>query len=320
MSSSAAPPISLEATACFLCGTRDADPIAVGEDFEYRSCPEQFVAMRCRRCTHVYLDPRPTAAAMAQIYPDSYHAFEFSGEQFGLVHSVRSRLEARRLLKAAAGLPANARVLDVGCGDGFHLDLLRQHGPKGWTLLGADLDERAIAAGRARGLDVRLGTVQDLDEPDGSIDMALCIQTIEHVLDPADVLASIGRLLRPGGRLLVVTDDSRAPDARLFRRRYWGGYHFPRHLNLFNARTLTMAGERAGLRVRSMGTMVSPVNWTYSVRNGLDDSGAPRWLVNRFSLSSAPALGVFTVVDGALNLFGKGALLRAVFERPEVTP
>lgn len=315
MSSTVAPPIDLESTCCFLCGTRDADPIAVGEDFEYRSCQEQFVAMRCRRCTHVYLDPRPTAGAMEQIYPDTYHAFEFSGEQFGLVHSVRSRLEARRLLTVAEGLPAEAVVLDVGCGDGFHLDLLRRHGPAGWRLRGVDLDERAVAAGRARGLDISLGTVQDLDQPDGSVDLVILIQTIEHVLDPAAVLGAIARLLAPGGRLLVVTDDSMAPDARLFRRRYWGGYHFPRHLNLFNARTLTMAAQRAGLKVRSMGTMVSPVNWTYSVRNALDDAGAPRWLVNRFSLSSAPALGVFTVVDGVLNLAGRGALLRAVFER-----
>ena len=122
-------PLEIESAACCICGGTDGEPIGVGEDFEYRSSNDSFLAVRCPQCTLVYLDPRPAPAELSRIYPDDYHAFEFSAEQFGLVHAVRSRLEARRILKVLGRLPDGARILDVGCGDGFHLDLLRTHGP-----------------------------------------------------------------------------------------------------------------------------------------------------------------------------------------------
>ena len=71
-----------------------------------------------------------------------------------------------------------------------------------------------------------------------------------------------------------------------------------------------------GFEVERISTMTSPVNWTYSVRNSLDDWGAPRWLFERFSLKSPVALGVFTLFDMANGLFGRGALLRAILRKP----
>ena len=59
MSAAAADALRMEAVPCCICGTGDAIPIGNGEDFEYRSSPDRFVAMRCRRCDLVYLSPRP---------------------------------------------------------------------------------------------------------------------------------------------------------------------------------------------------------------------------------------------------------------------
>ena len=62
--------------------------------------------------------------------------------------------------------------------------------------------------------------------------------------------------------------------------------------------------------------MVSPVNWVYSVRNALDDWGAPRRLVDQFSLSSPLSLGVFTLVDGGTSCSAAARVLRAVLRKP----
>jgi ubiquinone/menaquinone biosynthesis C-methylase UbiE len=293
-----------------------AEPVAVGEDFEYRTSPDSFLAVRCPTCTLVYLDPRPSMDELSRIYPDDYHAFLFDEQSFGVVYKVRRRLEARRMLKALASVPVGGRVLDVGCGDGFHLDLIREFGPSSWQLEGVDLDKRAVEAGERRGLLIHQGTVETLELPASSYDAALLIQTIEHVASPPEVLGAVGRLLKPGGRLLVVTDNTGSLDFRLSRRRYWGGYHFPRHWNLFNERSMRLLAAKAGLDVVSLETMVSPVNWTYSVRNALDDVGAPSWLVNRFTLQSPVALGAFTVWDAVNTAAGRGALLRVILQRP----
>lgn len=308
-------PLPLEWVPCCLCGVDDCDPVAVGEDFEYHTTDETFRAVRCRRCDLVYLNPRPTVAALDLIYPETYHAYDFSEEKFGLVHQVRRRLEARRLLRWTRGLPDDARILDVGCGDGFHLGLLRDFGPSGWRIEGVDPSRRAAAAARGAGFEVHEGTVEDLELPRDAYDFVLHIMTIEHVPEPVEVLGAIRELLRPGGRVAIVTDNVDSPDFEIFGGRHWGGYHFPRHLHLFTPDTLGRLADRAGLAVDRIDTAVSPVNWVYSLRNLLVDLEAPEWLYERFSLDSPGTLAVFTAFDMLNNLADRGAILHAILRR-----
>lgn len=309
-------PLRLEQTRCCLCETEDAAPVGVGEDFEYRTSKDQFLAMQCRSCNLVYLNPRPAAEEFSTIYPANYHAFEFSPDQFGFVYRVRRRLEARRLLNWCRDLPENARILDVGCGDGFHLDVLKEFGKKEWRLEGIDADERAVRTGEQKGLKIHCGLLDTVNLPADSYDLVLLIQTVEHVSDPPEVLRQIRRVLKPGGKLVIVTDNTDSPDFRIFRGRYWGGYHFPRHWNLFNPATMRALAEKCEFEPEKIVTVVSPVNWTYSIRNLLDDAEAPRFAVNFFSLKSPVALAAFTIFDTILQFFGKGALLNAHLRKP----
>lgn len=308
--------LSLEYVRCCVCDTDAAVPVGVGEDFEYRTSPDTFVAMRCEACGLVYLNPRPRVSEFARIYPSNYHAFDFSPQRYGFVYKVRRRLEARRALKWCKGLDEEARILDVGCGDGFHLRLLNDFGLPGWRSEGVDSDPRAVEAATGAGLKVHMGSVEQLDLPRASYDLALMIQTIEHVADPPAVLRAVRSLLRPGGRLVIVTDNTDSLDFKLFKGRYWGGYHFPRHWNLFSPRSLRALAVKAGFEVQSLSTVMSPVNWVYSVRNTLVDTGAPSWLVDQFSLESSVSLAAATLFDTLHQLIGRGALLRAVLRRP----
>lgn len=308
--------LHLETTQCCLCETANAAPVGAGEDFEYRTSADHFVAMQCRTCGLVYLNPRPSVDEFKRIYPANYHAFEFSAAQFGLVYQVRRRLEARRLLGWCRGVPDNARILDVGCGDGFHLGVLCEFGKKTWRLEGVDADARAVEIGRRSGLKIHQGMLDAVNLPTDAYDLVLLIQTVEHVAEPPKVLQQIRALLRPGGRLVIVTDNTDSLDFRLFKERYWGGYHFPRHWNLFNPHTMRLLAAKTGFDVEQLTTQVSPVNWTYSIRNTLVDWQAPQWLINRFSLKATVALTCFTGFDTLHQLFGTGALLNAMLRRP----
>lgn len=308
--------LSLKHARCCICETDDAEPLAVGEDFEYATSPDTFLAMRCRSCGLVYLNPRPSLDELNRIYPENYHAFQFSEEHYGFVYKVRRRLEARRVLSWCNHLKEDARIIDVGCGDGFHLGLLREFGQPSWKLEGIDNSSRAIEVAARSGLAVHQGSVEQLDLPESSYDLALLIQTIEHVGDPPAVLKAVRRLLKPGGHVVIVTDNTDSLDFKLFKGRHWGGYHFPRHWNLFNARTLGALARKVGLEVDSLSTVMSPVNWVYSIRNTLVDMGGPRWLTERFSLESPVSLAAFTAFDTLHQLAGRGALMRAILKRP----
>jgi SAM-dependent methyltransferase len=52
-------PLVLLPSRCFICNDDDAEPVAVGQDFDCSSCPDTFLAVRCRRCGLVYLNPAP---------------------------------------------------------------------------------------------------------------------------------------------------------------------------------------------------------------------------------------------------------------------
>jgi SAM-dependent methyltransferase len=311
-----AEPFHLVAANCPLCGPGADEPVGVGEDFEYRTSPDSFLAVRCSSCGLIRIDPRPSSDEFERMYPDTYHAFAFDDEGFGVVHDVRERLEARRLTRWLRGVPPGARVLDVGCGDGFHLDVLRRRSKVGYDLSGIDLDKRAVSRATGRGLLVEEGALETSSVSLGSVDCALLIQTIEHVEDPLALLRAIRERLRPGGRLIVVTDNTGSFDFRWFGSRWWGGYHFPRHLHLFDQRSLRTMAAEAGFDIAALDTMVSPVNWVYSIRNLLVDHRAPRWLVDQFSLRTPVSLAIATIWDLGNRLFGRGALLRADLRRP----
>jgi SAM-dependent methyltransferase len=301
---------------CCICKVEDAELVGVGKDFEYDTSPDTFSAMRCRSCGLIYLNPRPNVSEFEKIYPTNYHAFDFSKKEFGIVFKIRAWLEARRLLSCCKDLPADARILDVGCGDGFHLNLLRQYGKKSWSLEGIDMDKRAVDMAKKSGLIVHRGSVETIDLPENNYDLAFMIQTIEHLEKPVEVLQGIRKFLKPGGKLLIVTDNTGSLDFKFSKKNYWGGYHFPRHWNLFNRKSLTKLAVKTGFEVAVFETQVSPVNWVYTIHNWLVGHKAPRWIIDRFTLKSTVSLSVFTVLDMILQKLGNGALLRTVLRKP----
>lgn len=106
-------------------------------------------------------------------------------------------IESQRLLEQASEeIPAGALLLDAGSGEGRYkayfdhtryvgLDLAV--GDENWDYTGLD----------------SIGDLRELPFPDQSFDAAVCVQTLEHVNDPFQVIAEIGRVLKPGGRFYL---------------------------------------------------------------------------------------------------------------------
>lgn len=300
---------------CCICGNLDVTPIAVGEDFEYHSCVDSFVMVQCNRCKLVFLNPRPSRADLDVINPPNYHAYGFTAQNYGFVYSVRNRLEAKRLLQVCSDLKPDARILDIGCGDGFHLDLLRRFGKPSWSLEGLDASPVAVAHACRRGLHVQQGFIEDSTLPQSSYDLILLIATIEHVENPRTFLRAARDLLAPDGRILIVTDNVGSLSFPMWKDRHWGGYHFPRHFNLFTKDTLRKLAFVSGFTPERLDTLTTPVNWVYSIRNFVQDMGAPPWLIEQFSLKTPVSLGVFTIFDYFLNCLGQGGLLRMTLKK-----
>lgn len=110
-----------------------------------------------------------------------------------------------RILRETIGRApaAGGRALDAGCGTGFQSALLTE---LGWDAHGVDVSAGLLAVGRCRlpGAAFTLASVERLPYPDARFDAVVCCgSTLSFVDDPARALAELGRVLRPGGRLLL---------------------------------------------------------------------------------------------------------------------
>ena len=112
--------------------------------------------------------------------------------------------DARQMAFDAVAAVRPRDVLEVGSGRG---ELAEQIATElGARVVAVDQSEHMVGLTRARGIDARVGDVQALDLPDDAFDCALAAWMLYHVADVDRALAELGRVLRPGGRLVAVTN------------------------------------------------------------------------------------------------------------------
>lgn len=94
-----------------------------------------------------------------------------------------------------------AKILDVGCGTGANLLLLSDYG----DAEGVDVSDDALAFCRERGLKkVKHGAAEQLPYDDGAFDLVTAFDVVEHLDDDLGGLKELRRVLRPGGRVLLI--------------------------------------------------------------------------------------------------------------------
>src|SRR5207244_7586759 len=95
------------------------------------------------------------------------------------------------------------RVLEVGGGEGELAERIRELGV---DVVGVDQSDRMVELQRSKGIDARVGDVQALPFADGEFDVGLAAWMLYHVPDLDRGLAELARVLKPGGRLVAVTN------------------------------------------------------------------------------------------------------------------
>ncbi len=308
--------LSLVETRCALCGARGGELEAEGLDFEYGTADNRFRFLRCTGCRHVYLNPRPRAADLSVIYPANYYAYEDGGG--GLVARLRRSWEGGkvRLYRELVG-EGPRRILDIGCGNGRFLSILRDFGPPEWELEGIDFDPEAARKCEERGFRTHVSRVEDFTSEDGRYDAVAMLQLIEHVDDPVALSERVFALLKPGGCFIVETPNLAGLDYRAFRGCWWGHYHFPRHWNLFSTKALHRMLEERGFAIERTEYLISTSAWTISLHNYFLERGFPERFAGFFHYRNPLLLALFVALDWArARLGGETSNQRVVARKP----
>ncbi|HEV1997649.1 MAG TPA: class I SAM-dependent methyltransferase [Candidatus Dormibacteraeota bacterium] len=176
----------------------------------------------------------------------------------------------RALLRGCYTFPrpsGDRTLLDIGCGSGWYMEAMMA---RGWKAQGYEPDaDTAQRAANATGVRV-VSSLEDL--PDASFDLVTMNHVVEHVPDPAALLTTVLRLLRPGGRAWLSVPD---PEGREARRFGAGWFHLdpPRHLSLLSRSRTTQLLEAAGFRGVSIRSLPAPTgfagSWSYRLTGRL---------------------------------------------------
>lgn len=231
--------------------------------------------------THSVSDvPRSLPRRIMQLAEDSYVQSTY-GYAFG-INPMTSRLLAPLVNLHPSGrsvadcsvayLPAQgkgAKLLDIGCGSGALAARMREIG---WDAEGIDHDHSAVDAARSRGLTVTIGDIREQGYPDKCFDALCAKHVVEHVYDPLGFLRECRRVLRPGGKLVLITPNLQSMGHGLFGSS-WLHLDSPRHLFLWCRDSLQKAVESQGLACERVLTSPRYANDAWSRSNEIKTHG-----------------------------------------------
>jgi len=189
------------------------------------------------------------------------------------------RAEVEEILAAASCGPG-LRVLDVGCGNGA---LVTAAMGKGSMAVGLDASREVVVA--AKGITAKDAFVQasatHLPFKDHALDRLLTQHLIEHLHDPGMAVKEWHRVIRPGGRLIVLTPNARYPDPRIFDD--------PTHVRIFDSTSLGEILTAGGFRVTSVRTLFPFLrgHTVFGLRHKSGFSRFPPWASRGRSLIAA---------------------------------
>jgi SAM-dependent methyltransferase len=311
--------IAVEPVACPGCGSALFGPWTESRDFDYFTTGMSFKVVRCQACGVLYVNPRPKLSEIEKIYPAEYSAYHFSRIKNPVIRRAREFMQlgkARRILRCLPSGSARPRIVDVGCGAPALLSLLDRAAPGRLELYGNDFHPKMLEEVERAGFKSMPGAFETVAWEKDFFDAVVMNQVIEHLFDVPGNLRKTYDLLRPGGVLFIETPSSEGLDARLFSRRHWGGYHLPRHLQIFDSSTIRRTLERYGFSVEKIEYLPSPNFWTSSVRNLLFRAGVPRCITRRMNYRSMVCMGTFTFLDLALRPFLRTSNMRVIARKP----
>ena len=297
---------------CPACEGAEFDLLFTASDRLYGSTNEQFRVVECKHCRLMQLAPQPTPTELEKYYPKNYW-FTPEDSAAGRLEEIYRRFVLRdhihfveRALKESG---ESGPVLDVGCGGGLFLRLLRDRGVRG---MGLDSSvDAAHVAWTSNQVPAACATLTQAPFPPQSCAAITMFHVLEHLYDPRCYLRAAHDLLQPGGRLIVQVPNAACWQFLLLGPA-WNGVDVPRHLYDFRPPDLDRLLDSCGfeiLRRKYFSLRDNPAGLATSLAPALDpmarriraakESGRQR-LVKDLLYGALVALALpFTAVEAA---------------------
>jgi SAM-dependent methyltransferase len=236
--------------ACPACDGTLAQVLFPATDRIFATTDKVFHIVECRQCRLIRLHPQPTPRELRDYYPAEYWVEPEATvtdklEVFYRRFVLRDHLRFVERALAESGEPG--LVVDVGCGSGAFLKMLKDRGRKNVAGIDWALDAASAATHRS-GVPAVCGTLSRAPFAPGTCAAITMFHVLEHLYEPARYLEAAHELLAADGRLIVHVPNAASWEFLLFGER-WSGLEVPRRLFHFRQRDLETLLADSGFEI-----------------------------------------------------------------------
>ncbi len=283
-------------TDCPYCHSTSISSSITLEDYAFKCVDGVWTFVKCNSCSSIYLDRRPKPEALYHAYKNYFTHGNEGGESFyklaeNEIISANCNIDLRPRLNSPLMVvwkilgslilyrfPLNivrkripGKLLDVGCGDGKLLKILKL---MGWNVKGFEIDPVSADIAIRSGLDVENASYENISRSGDLYDIVIASHVIEHVYSPREFLNSLMNRTKISGSVIISCPNPDSFLAIIFRK-YWFGYDAPRHLAIPSFEFLTKYIENTGNKIvfhkspyiTFWGSMSNYVGkWTFAAR------------------------------------------------------
>jgi 2-polyprenyl-3-methyl-5-hydroxy-6-metoxy-1,4-benzoquinol methylase len=280
-------------TNCLFCNSTGLRPL--GKSYEHA------YLVKCSSCGLVFGKRIPSQEDLQSHYLQYTRANFISPITIKRYEELLEKFEPYRKLN---------RILDVGCGDGYFLEVAKR---KGWEVYGTEFTDEAVMVCRKKGILIHQGDLQ-LFQAD-QFDVITSFEVLEHINNGNEHLAKINSLLRNGGLFYFTTPNFNSI-SRKYLRGKWNVIEYPEHLTYYTAPAITAQLEMSGFKKLSVRTTgFSPQRFRLSTGTAKRTGNADEELRNAIEEKTYLRIAKNTI-NGLLNLFHSGDTLKGFFLKP----
>ena len=220
----------------------------------------------CDKCNIGMLHPFPSEEELAKLYSCGNYRTG-TGKRFGF--AIESLIYLGRLRKRGriSKYVKTGTILDIGCGRGLFLDVMRRGG---WHTIGTEFNEETASyAIKTYGLKVLSGDIIQHKLLPESLDAININQVLEHLKNPDKIIEESFRLLRKGGVLIISVPDLRSPQFAIGKEN-WFLLDLPFHLFHFTEEGLSELLRKNQFKVKHIKRFsleISPFGWLQTLLN-----------------------------------------------------
>lgn len=201
--------------------------ICKSSNLSYKDKKFPFPIIKCKNCGFIKAKEIPTSEELFNYYKTYSYKTEvpinpITNKRY---NEITDKLEKFR---------STNNLLDFGCGQGHFLDVAKE---KNWSVFGYELSEEANKLIVKKGFNVI--QTQEISKYFSTFDVIICIEVIEHVINPMETIALFYKLLRPGGCLYLTTPNIKNISLMLLKNKEYF-ITFPEHLSYFSVKSFKL--------------------------------------------------------------------------------